>query len=391
MTSLQDRITRFNADEGALIADYYDGVGTSHFFQTFMERLAGVMQLRSGSLGISNLTSREIKGGWPWNIEPLYLAIYVAGDLASKDRLLQHVMQSPPGSFYGIEADLPNAEEYQQSSEVYETWATPQGIRDVAMALLWHEEDWVGFVVLHRTQEQGPFLEQEFALLNRLLPHMQRGLELHHRLVDGSDHQQSIGRWLEMLRPPALLYDEKFELTHINSAAHGFLEQQSGVRVNDGRLDFDDPALNSQVGFQVMAAIKLALGQYELEPEMVKIDGAGDSAGDSPYTLVFLPLKDNGNKMVTTASALVLIYDERIVPKVALTPLQDLFQLTAAELRVCEALANGFSLLQIAEREGKSKETLRTQLRRIFSKLRVNNQTELVVTLMTHPAVLLPS
>lgn len=384
MNSVEKRITRFNAEEGQLIARLYEGVGTGQFFQRFMEQVSQVLDLRSGSIGISNLATREIKGGWPWNIEPLYLAIYVASDLANKDRLLQHVIQSPPGRFYAIEADLPDARAYQRESEVYQTWASPQGIRDVAMALLLRDGDWVGFVVCHRREEQGAFAAEELALLNRLLPHLQRGLEMHRGLVDVSDHQQSISRWMSLFKPPAMLFDEKFEITHMNLAAERFLERQSCLQVQDARLDLGDPVMNSQVGFQVMAAIKFALGQYNLEPEIVKID----QPPDQPFSLIFLPLRDSGNQVVTAASALVFVYAEDHTAPVSLAPLQEVFGLTTAERTLCEALTQGETLAQVAQRENKSKETLRTQLRRIFRKLDVNTQTELVVTLMTHPLVL---
>lgn len=387
MKSVAERIACFNAEEGQLIAGFYSGVGTARFFQNFMTQLAQVLDLRSGSVGISNLVTREIKGGWPWNIDPLYLAIYVASDLANKDQLLRHVIQSPAGCFYGIEAHLPDAGEYQRTSEVYTAWATPQGIQDVAMGLLLQEGDWVGFVVFHRTAEQGPFAVEELELLNRLLPHLQRGLEMHRSLVDVSDHQHSISRWMALLKPPALLFDEKFEITHMNRAAEVFLQAQLGIQVRDARLDLGDPLKNSQVGFQVMAAIKFALGQYNLEPEMVRIE----QPPDKPYSLVFLPLSDSGSQVVTSASALVFIYSDELGGQVDLTPLVGLFGLTAAERGVCEALTQGYTLAQLADLQNKSKETLRTQLRRIFHKVGVKTQTELVVTLMTHPLVLIPS
>ncbi|MEE2729899.1 MAG: helix-turn-helix transcriptional regulator [Pseudomonadota bacterium] len=386
MVGLAERLRRFDAEEGDLIARFYAGVGTAQFFQDFMAQLAEVMALRSGSIGISNLQTREIKGGWPWNIEPLYLAVYVAGDLAHKDRLLQHVMQSPVGRFYSIEAHLPDAADYQARSEVYQTWANPQGIRDVAMGLLLRDGDWVGFVVLHRRDEQGPFLEPELAVLDRLLPHLQRGLELHRGLVDARDQQHSIDRWLSLLQPPALLFDEKFEMTHLNSAARQFLEQQGGIRIQDGRFDLGDPQENSRVGFQVMAAVKLALGQYELEPEILRIE----RPPHPPFTLVFLPLRDRGTQTVTSAAALVFIYAEEGSVGVDLSPLQPIFGLTAAEQGLCDALVQGQTLAELAQQQNKSKETLRTQLRRIFRKVGVSTQTELVVTLMTHPALLAP-
>jgi len=374
----------FSAAEGALIADFYQGVGTNQFFQQFAEALAAVLDLRSGSLAISNLASREMRGGWSFNIDPHYLGVYVANNLALEDRLLHKVLQAPQGQFYSILADLPDAEDYLQNSKLYEIWGRPQDIHDVAMALLLYEGEWIGFVAFHRSRAQGPFQSQELACLNQLLPHLQRGLQLHRQLVEMVDHRQVVQRWLSLLQLPTLLFDEKFEVVLMNPAAESYLQTCDELAVVDARLDFGDAELNARAGFQVMTAIKHALGQFTLEPEVMRIE----SRPEAPFSLVFLPLRDNGSHLVTAASALVLIYDAAAMPALDLTPLQTLFGFTAAELALCSALCQGQSLSEYAEQQNKSRETLRTQLRRVFSKVRVNSQTELVTSLMTHPALL---
>lgn len=381
-------VRHFEEQEGALIASFYQGVGSNHFFQDFVSRLADPLMLRSGTLAISNLVTREIRGGWSCNMEPYYLGIYVANDLASEDRLLHHVLQSPEGRFYSILADMQDADDYLNNGKLFEIWGRPQGIYDVAMALLLYEGDWIGFVAFHRNREQGAFQAEELACLNRLLPHMQRGLSLHRHLVDQTEHQNSVGRWLTLFRMPALLIDEKFEIVHHNEVADRYLSGQNGISLVDARLEFNDPEMNATVGFQVMLAIKHAVGQFELEPEVVRIE----ALPERPISLVFLPLKDTGNQMVTTASALLLIHDSQAGQSLDLSPIQGLWGLTEAELELSSALCQGLTLTDFAQLKNKSRETVRTQLRRVFSKVGVKTQTELVVSILTHPALLtLPS
>ena len=65
--------------------------------------------------------------------------------------------------------------------------------------------------------------------------------------------------------------------------------------------------------------------------------------------------------------------------------LQRLFGLTAAEAVVAERLAAGQSLPQTAEALGVTRNTVRTHLRRIFSKTGTSRQAELVKKIMDTP------
>jgi PAS domain S-box-containing protein len=61
--------------------------------------------------------------------------------------------------------------------------------------------------------------------------------------------------------------------------------------------------------------------------------------------------------------------------------LKTLFNLTSAEARVAELLGSGLQLQQVAERLGVSKETTRTELKRVFAKIGVSHQSQLTALL----------
>ena len=63
--------------------------------------------------------------------------------------------------------------------------------------------------------------------------------------------------------------------------------------------------------------------------------------------------------------------------------LRDAFGLTLAEAKVAAHCAAGFRVRQTAERLGRSKETVRTQLARVFEKTGVSSQIQLAALLAT--------
>ena len=60
--------------------------------------------------------------------------------------------------------------------------------------------------------------------------------------------------------------------------------------------------------------------------------------------------------------------------------LMGLYGLTLAEAKVTLQLAQGLSTKEVARVLGNSPETVRSQLKRIYQKMRINSQSELVRT-----------
>ena len=65
--------------------------------------------------------------------------------------------------------------------------------------------------------------------------------------------------------------------------------------------------------------------------------------------------------------------------------LTKIYSLTKSEAQVAISMANGFNPKEIAKINNVEISTIRSQLKAIYSKLSVNNQAELVKTLLTGP------
>jgi DNA-binding CsgD family transcriptional regulator len=100
-----------------------------------------------------------------------------------------------------------------------------------------------------------------------------------------------------------------------------------------------------------------------------------------PVLIEVIPLDGAAKEPFLNANSLLILTDlsGRHVP--AGEALQKAFALTPAETRLAVRLGAGDSLEQAAERLSITRETSRNQLKRIFSKLGVHRQAELIAIL----------
>jgi len=89
-----------------------------------------------------------------------------------------------------------------------------------------------------------------------------------------------------------------------------------------------------------------------------------------------------------TPGAVVTLSDPERGPHPPATHLRALYGLTAAEARLLQEMAAGYSLRQAAERLGVTRETARTQLKRIYHKTATRRQAKLVKAVLQNPAAM---
>jgi DNA-binding CsgD family transcriptional regulator len=90
--------------------------------------------------------------------------------------------------------------------------------------------------------------------------------------------------------------------------------------------------------------------------------------------------------LVDGAAAVLFVADPDVRIEAIRERLGELYGLTAAEARVAGELLRGLSVEEIATSLRVSKQTVRTQLRRIFGKTGTGRQGELIRLLLTGPA-----
>uniref|UniRef100_UPI003F6E656C helix-turn-helix transcriptional regulator n=1 Tax=Shinella sp. TaxID=1870904 RepID=UPI003F6E656C len=117
----------------------------------------------------------------------------------------------------------------------------------------------------------------------------------------------------------------------------------------------------------------------EAEGRTIAIPG---DEGEPPYPVHLIPVAGQAHDIFSALAWLLLVVPVVNRPGVSLEVLRGLFDLSPAEARVSKGILNGDAPAEIASKLGLSPETVRTQLKAVFSKMGVRRQAD-VVRLLT--------
>ncbi|AIB12910.1 hypothetical protein ABAZ39_13115 [Azospirillum argentinense] len=159
-------------------------------------------------------------------------------------------------------------------------------------------------------------------------------------------------------------------LVDANAAMTGLLAGRDGLSEIGGRITAARPREHDTL-LRLLAATVGAEGE---QPLVMRVTREGV---DAPYLVHVSPCAlPFGQARVALATLIVV--DPSAEPQVAPGVMAALFGLTAAEARVAVELGRGLRVEDVAERHGTSPQTVRTQLKAVFSKAGLSRQVELV-------------
>src|SRR5690606_3213499 len=224
-----------SADESKLILSLFTEIGTADFWEGFMERFARLAGFSAAMVASANLKGGEMKSIWCHQLDMEIIRNYIAGGYARHDDLIKLCTNSPPGHFYSHRIDLIRHMNPETDSEVYREWVAPQGMADVAMALLEQAGNWSTVITIYRHEPAAPFSEAQLRQFDRLIPHIRRALWLQGDLLRQQRLPEEVERWMSLVKVPMLLFDEQFNCCEHNAAARELFARQQALRLEDGR------------------------------------------------------------------------------------------------------------------------------------------------------------
>jgi DNA-binding CsgD family transcriptional regulator/PAS domain-containing protein len=220
---------------------------------------------------------------------------------------------------------------------------------------------------VQRGYEDGRFPAESVDLVSALMPHLKRAYRLHSAIGRARHDRATFEETLQVIPQSVLIVDRDGHLVFANRAAERLLAAGDGLRLMSGRLAAahrDDRA--------AFAALFNPIGPLEA-PAVAALRRPQNRP---PLLVQAQPLRLNGRW--DPAGRIVLLID--VDPPRPPSPdrLAALFDLTAAEARLWADLATGATLADIALRRRVSVNTLRVQLARVFNKVGVHRQADLV-------------
>jgi DNA-binding CsgD family transcriptional regulator len=238
----------------------------------------------------------------------------------------------------------------------------------------------VSVLSVSRSEKSGSFGQEDVALLNGLMPHLQRALQMHRRLADSQVVSDASTAALDRLAHGVLLVDASGRIMLSNRVADEILRAQDGLSVRHREL------LGQRV--QDTSALR------RLIAEAVST-GTGDGIGAGGMVMIGRPSGRAALRILVTrvarrqmllgpegAAACLFITDPERFPVPSPGHVKYVFGLTAAETRVAMAMLDGKSVDMLADELCISRNTARTHLRRLFAKTGATRQADLIRILL---------
>ena len=214
----------------------------------------------------------------------------------------------------------------------------------------------------------------EIATIKRLLPHIRQFIRVRQALVRAEAHGTTVTALLGNPRIGVLHLERRGQIIEVNDRARSILRLGDGLSDRDGVLGARNP--DDQLRLERLVAAALPVGGA------IAVSGSmllGRSSGLPPFVVhvkpAVVPQPDYGARRT---AALVLIVEpgsqHRIDPGLVARTLG----LTPMESRVAAGLAEGRSVDEMAGAMGNTKHAVYWHLQRIYRKLSISRQAELV-------------
>jgi DNA-binding CsgD family transcriptional regulator len=237
-----------------------------------------------------------------------------------------------------------------------------------------------------RSKATGPFGKEESRLFQVLMPHLQRAVQFHRRIVAIETEALAAVGTLDHLHIGLIRLDRDGKVLSMNSAAAAIIDQRDGLSVTrDGlhasrtdetrslRTLISDAALTSEgIGFGSGGALSIS------RPSLKR-----------PLSVIVSPAPTTGLQLNAVGGSAVLFVTD---PEAAIESdeeiLRHLFGLTTSEARTASLLVQGFDLNEICAKLLIRRNTARTHLQHLFNKLGVRRQGELISLLLRTAGVI---
>jgi DNA-binding CsgD family transcriptional regulator len=218
------------------------------------------------------------------------------------------------------------------------------------------------------------------------MPHLQRALQLHARIVGLEKKADSASEALDRIPIGFLVVDATGKVLMSNRVAQGILGLNDGLALGRNGLVTSRQGETDRLRGLIQSAISAGAGKGLGSGGMMRVPRPSLRRS---FQVLVTPLR-SGTAVFWPEGAAAAIFvsdpEGRIEPSDKL--LGKLFGLTPAEARLAGALMQGNSLTDAADEFHLSRNTVRAQLRSILNKTATRRQGELMRLLWSSPAQL---
>lgn len=349
----------------ALIGCIYDAAADPELWSEAIGRIVDATGCRTGVFYEHDLSTHQSQplGFHQFNTE--FIGDYVA-HYGALDPWNSRVANWPVGVAAPTYVLMP--EDEFRRTEFYQDYLRRTGVFYGLGGLVERADGRIAVFGVQRGYEDGRFEAESVDLVSALMPHLKRAYRLSSAIGRAQRERATFEETLQVVPQSVLIVDRDGHLVFANRAAERLLAAADAIRLVSGRLAAahrDDQA--------ALAGLFNPVGVLEGTPAVAALRRPQNRR---PLLVQAQPLRLHGRW--DPAGRVVLLIDVDSPRPPSPDRLAALFDLTAAEARLWADLATGATLADIAARRKVSVNTLRVQLARVFAKVGVHRQADLV-------------
>ena len=264
-------------------------------------------------------------------------------------------------------------------TEFYRSYLEPQALLHHLCGVIAQDGTDAHFISLLRPPEAAAFDERDKAALCHLLPHLRRSIKVWDAVVRDRLARESLTELMDHLPVAFLLVGSNGHVDLKNRVAKGMIARGDGLFVGAG-------------GYLATAFAKNTTHLRQLITEVADAapDGDGPDAGQHfviprgldrlPLICVAYPVRRSclAGEQGSDPAVALLVKDPEVERLDGLSDYASTYALTNAETRLIGLLTLGHGLFEAARELGITKNTARTHMRNIYSKVGIHRQTDLI-------------
>jgi DNA-binding CsgD family transcriptional regulator len=269
-------------------------------------------------------------------------------------------------------------------SDFYQQWLAPQELfHSMLFALMRQGESHIVCVAL-RSESDGRFRDDATKTFARECAHLSRALKIHGILTRTTTERDAALAALDQIPVGVIIVDDTGRVLDSNHVANEILSANDGLIVDRSGLR----GHTREATLSLQDLIETAIDPHRMShPDMIDTVLLDRPSGGPSLavTIGHLPMV---NRFLGTdrRAAAIYVTDPQNPFELDSSKLRRLYKLTPAEARLAAHLAQGSRLEDAAVDLGVSLNTVRTHLKRIFSKTGTDRQAELVRLIISGPA-----
>lgn len=270
-----------------------------------------------------------------------------------------------------------------RATRVYREVLAPDGIEYTLGVSLIEDDETSSFFAALRGPDGPPFGDEECRLLEALVPHLRRALRIYRRFALLDLDRMAALEGLDQIAVGIVVARADGALICANRAAEDLLRSAKNLAVEDGRLQARTAAGDEQIRRALSRAVRPVT---EKAVHSVRISDQGCAEG-LQMLVAKLPGRREPRSLALSPHDLVaLVFEADSFRHLQRWErLQHAFGLLASEAKLVELLVNGASLAEAAEQLSLKTGSARQYLKRVFQKIDVNRQSDLVRKVLSSP------